>query len=447
MSASQRLPAGVAPVYAFQCLNALSWTVVQGVPLMLFLKSQGAPATVLGMATALVPLMQVLQLWGASRVARLGPRRVVIEGWSGRTVVIAVIAGIALAAPWLGPLATLVATMLALAAYTVLRGLATAGFLPWWQRLVPEAVRGRFLATEALVMHGTVMLSLLLCSLFLAHWQGTTAYAVLFAWAFATALGGLWALRRIPDVPAEPEAANPTSIPWRELLRHRPFRLLLTFSVLFNTAAAGAATCWVPLMRDRFAASDAIISLLPAASSLATVLALPLVARILDRVGSRPVMFTGVGILVGHLLLWGALAAGAIPYGIPSLAIIELTAGTSFALVNIASTRLLMQVVPGQGRTHFFAMHGVIAFGVILGTLPTCWGLAIDLLHSLDRPIAGLSLNAWSLIYPLLALIALASLLALTRVPEPRALTTRDFLAELFVRTPGRALARLLRLE
>lgn len=97
-----------------------------------------------------------------------------------------------------------------------------------------------------------------------------------------------------------------------------------------------------------------------------------------------------------------------------------------------------MAVVPGQGRSHFFALHSV-AFALGQGIAPVLWGASLDL----TQGWSGFGLNAHAALYILAAALLAVGAVMAGRLHEPRALSTADFLRELLVRTPGRALARL----
>jgi MFS family permease len=92
--------------------------------------------------------------------------------------------------------------------------------------------------------------------------------------------------------------------------------------------------------------------------------------------------------------------------------------------------------VPGQGRSHFFALASMV-YGLILGLGPMAWGAVVDLLGTWTWG----PLNHHSLPYLAAAVIAALGGLLLRRIPEERHLTTTAFLAEL-VRLPARAMAR-----
>jgi hypothetical protein len=102
-----------------------------------------------------------------------------------------------------------------------------------------------------------------------------------------------------------------------------------------------------------------------------------------------------------------------------------------------------MSTVPQMGRSHFFAMFSVIT-NVTLGSLPVVWGAALDAVGKWHASWGGWEWNQYSLLYVALTAIMLLALWLGRHLTEPRAMTTDAFLQELVLRTPARALSRLL---
>lgn len=422
---------------AFEVVNACSWSAMLGAPIILFLKGLGASATVLGVALALLPLSQALQVLGARLLPRFGYRGLMVRGWTMRTVLVGLIAAVGLAVPWIGPGAAIWASLALLAGFTVLRGVTSCAWLPWISQLVPEDSRGRYLAWASAL----IQTALIACNLAYAAWlgafPGAAGCAAIFAWACVMGFAAAWTMSRIPDAPVAAEGgAGP--VPWREMLRHPPFAALLRFNVLVFSATAALGVLWVPVLRDIHQQSDGVIATLPVWSAVAQLAALPVLGHLVDRTGSRPMLSCGLGMWFLHALLWAGLAAGHLPLTWWSLGLIQATAGFGASAFTLANQRLLMAVVPGQGRSHFFALHSV-AFALGQGIAPVLWGASLDL----TLGWSAFGLNAHAALYVASALLILVGVAMSTRLQEPRALSTADFLRELLVRTPGRALARL----
>lgn len=422
---------------AFEVVNACSWSAVLGAPIILFLKGLGASATVLGVALALLPLTQALQILGARLLPRFGYRGLMVRGWTLRTVLVGLIAVVGVAVPWIGAMAAIWATLALLAGFTVLRGITSCAWLPWISQLVPEEVRGRYLAWASAM----IQMSLIACNLAYAAWlgafPGSAGCAAIYAWACVMGFAAAWTMSRIPDAPVAAEGGV-GPVPWREMLRHPPFAALIRFNILVFASLAALGVLWVPVLRDIHHQSDGVIAVLPVWAAVAQLVALPVLGMIVDRTGSRPMLACAVSMWVVHALLWAALASGHLPLTWWALGLIQATAGFGGAAFTLANQRLLMAVVPGQGRSHFFALHSV-AFALGQGIAPVLWGASLDL----TQGWSGFGLNAHAALYILAAALLVVGAVMAGRLHEPRALSTADFLRELLVRTPGRALARL----
>jgi MFS family permease len=162
-----------------------------------------------------------------------------------------------------------------------------------------------------------------------------------------------------------------------------------------------------------------------------------------DRVGSRPLLAVSGGIFIVHLIGWCALAADVLPATLWVIVLIQSTAGLGGALFNLANTRLAMATVPPTGRSHFFAVFTVVN-NLVLGVMPVGWGLLIDGLAGWQRRWGLWEWNQYSIGYTAVIVVLAVSQVFRARLAEERAMSTDVFLNELLVKTPSRAITRLL---
>lgn len=438
-----RMPPGVGHAYAFQVFNTVSFSIALGAPMLLWFKHLDASATVLGIVVALPSLLNILQIPAAQFVERVGYRAFVLRGWTVRSVFILAMAIVAVL-PAKIDATTRIALMLFLQfAFNASRGISLCGFLPWITQLIPEPVRGRFLSRDqmsgALAMLGTMIAT----ALYFRRATGQGAFALIFFASFVSAIVSLVFLRRIPDVAVPAPDPSRGAVPWREMFFYPPFLKLMIYNVVVGTALAGAGVFWVPLLRDVFQADDAKVLGVAAVWCAVAVVSLFGFGRLIDRVGSRPLLVLSGICLMLHFASWGALAARLFPLNWWSILWIQATSGIGASLFNLANTRLAMATVPAAGRSHFFAMFSVIN-SLTLGLLPIVWGILLDSLAGWRTLWGRWEWNQFSILYAALGLTMLGAQVPLRRLTEPRAMSTEAFLQELFVRTPSRALARLL---
>ena len=81
-------PPGMNNVFLFAILNAFSYQMVLGSPMVLYAKTLHASATVLGIIAGMMPLLVIFQIPAAQHVNRIGYKNFVFGGWGIRVMFI-----------------------------------------------------------------------------------------------------------------------------------------------------------------------------------------------------------------------------------------------------------------------------------------------------------------------------------------------------------------------
>ncbi len=435
------MPPGIHNAYYFQLLNTISFSIVAGVPMMLYVQNLGASAAIIAIIGALPNLLNILQIPSAYFLERVGYRLFVLRGWSIRSIFIL---GIAIIAFWpkLDSVTRLSLTLFLLCGYNIARGFSAAGFLPWITGIIPENLRGKFLSRDQLCMSLGALVNLIAIALFIGRDATVVEFAFLFLISFVVALGSLFFLRKMPDAPPATVSKTSDPVPWRAMLGYEPFRRILIYCTTIHITFAGMSFLWVPMSKTIFGFNDAQILLLGASGSGAAMLALMLAGSMIDRVGNRPMLLFSLVIIVLHLCGWALMAGQWFPLNLWTLAFQQITAGFAAPLFTLANSRSLMATIPQMGRSHFFAIYSVLT-SLILGIVPVFWGLLLDTLDQFQPLFFGFSFSAYALIYFAMAGIALVAFIQALKTQEKQSITTEDFLRELFIKTPARALSRI----
>ncbi len=135
-------PPGLHPAWRFALFNGLSFQIVLGSPMILYAKTLGASATVLGIIAGMMPLLVIFQIPAAGYINRIGYKRFVLAGWGSRTIFIFAIALVPLASGFLDATTRLVLILTLLFGFNLVRGISSCAWLPWIAALVPEHFRG-----------------------------------------------------------------------------------------------------------------------------------------------------------------------------------------------------------------------------------------------------------------------------------------------------------------
>src|SRR5215468_10590634 len=96
-------PPGLHNAFLFSSFNALSFQIVLSSPMVLYAKSLGASATILGVITGMMPLLVIFQIPAANYIPRVGFKRFVYAGWGTRVLFIFAMALVPLTAFFLKP--------------------------------------------------------------------------------------------------------------------------------------------------------------------------------------------------------------------------------------------------------------------------------------------------------------------------------------------------------
>ena len=437
------MPAGVWNAYWFQVFNTVSFTIVLSTPMILYFKKLGATATVLGIVLAMPALMNILQIPAAQFVEKMGYRAFVLWGWTVRSAFILGIAGVAMLPEKIDPPTRMALLLFLLFAFNASRGVSLCGYLPWMTQMIPEEVRGRYVSRDQMSAALATFGAIIVATLYLKPPEAKHAYGLLFLGGFAAILLSLWFLRRIPDVPVPPSADSSGNVPYMEMLFRRPFFRLMVYDAALLFSLAGAGVIWIPLLRDSFEATDSLILGMTALWNFVSAACLWGFGHLVDRVGSRPLLGLATLLLVVHLSLWCSVAAHVLPFNLLAIVLIQSTSAIGVSLFNLANTRLVMASVPAMGRSHFFALYTVIT-GLVSGIFPIFWGILLDALAGWGTAWSRWQWNPYSVLYAAMVVIMIGAVVLRNRLSEARAMTTDAFLRELLVRTPSRAMSRLL---
>src|SRR6266571_7016558 len=174
-------PTGLHNAFLFSAFNALSFQIVLSSPMVLYAKSLGASATVLGIIAGMMPLLVIFQIPAANYIARIGFKRFVYAGWGTRVMFIFAMALVPLTGVFLDARNRLGLMLMLLFCFNLSRGISSSAWLPWITVLVPSTLRGKYLARDAAVQNSGSFVTFLIAAACLAGQPRAWQFAVLFA--------------------------------------------------------------------------------------------------------------------------------------------------------------------------------------------------------------------------------------------------------------------------
>ena len=436
-------PPGLHNAYLFSTFNALSYQIVLGSPMVLYAKSLGASATILGIIAGMMPLLVIFQIPAADYIPRLGFKRFVFAGWGTRVMFIFAMALVPLTGAFLDHKNRLGLMLTLLFCFNLSRGISSCAWLPWMTGLVPPTLRGKYLSRDAAVQNLASFFTFLVAAACLAGESHSWQFAALFAFSAVAGAISLTFLKRIPDVEIPAEArASKARVPWLEMLRYPPFKKLLRSVVGWSIAYGGMTAFTVAFLKSEAGMSESKILLVTSFAFLGGLGSLWFLGSRLDHLGSKPVLTFCFCAWVAVLAGWICLSGRVLPMQLPSVLILQALMGLLAALVQMSNTRLAMAVIPVMGRNHFFAIYSVVA-NVTLGLAPIAWGLLIDAVGARAPIWLGIAWTRYTVFFAAASCVYLVTLVFARRLDEPQAASMDALLREILIQSPQRVWVRL----
>lgn len=430
-------PAGLGNAFLFSGFNALSFPLVLSSPMVLYAKTLGASATVLGIIAGMMPLLVIFQIPAANYIARVGFKRFVYAGWGTRVMFIFAMALVPVAGSFLDANNRLGLMLMLLFCFNLSRGISSCAWLPWITALVPENLRGKYLARDVAVQNLASFITFLIAAACLAGSPRPWQFSVLFAFSAVAGVVSLSFLKRIPDVEIPEEIrASKGRVPWLEMARYPPFKKLLRTVVGWSVAYGGMTAFTVAFLKAEGMPEGKIL-LVTSTAFLGGLSSLWFLGSRLDRLGSKPVLTFSFAGWLAVLGGWISLSGGALPVKLSLVLILQFLMGLLAALVQMSNTRLAMAIIPVMGRNHFFAIYSVVG-NVALGLAPIAWGLLIDAVGQRSPLWLGLSWNRFSVFFAAAMVAFVFTLLLARRLDEPQAASMEELLREILIQSPQR---------
>lgn len=432
------------PGLVFAFFNALAWQIGIGTPMVLFAEELGATPFQVGLAYSFVFVLTPVQIVATALLPRFGFKALMLGGWRTRSFFLGVPAVLALLAMRSGERPWMIDAMVwSVFFFCLFRSIGAASGTSWFYAILPEAVRGRYFASDQFVSAvagvGTLLASAALFALL-------PMYPALLAQYVIALLGSTisyYSLKRLPD------AERPRSISLRTVLRDTPRHLFApsTFRryVWLAAVCAVLATPIPPFAAYYLKVGPQLatgqIMLFEVLRYAGVMVAAWVIRRRIDVTGARPYFMLALGLYaVVGVYWWFYLENGF--GGIFGIYVAYFLLGLGVATWSIANLNYLPKVVSAEERTLAVAVHGAVT-ACIGGLSPVVWGLFLKTSGSGARGI-DTDVFQWFFISVVAGAVMLFSLLG--RLPEEKGQSVEPILIGNAILRPFRAMTYLVNL-
>ena len=443
MVTQDRFPPGLNNAFYFALCNALSFQIVLSSPMVLFAKTLGASATVLGIITGMMPLLVIFQIPAANYLPRVGYKRFVFAGWGIRVLFIFAMAMVPWTGSFLNHTTQIVLILSLLFGFNLSRGISSCAWLPWITSIVPQSMRGRYLVLDTASQNASSFVAFMIAAWALGAAPQPSQFAGIFAFSALTGLLSLSFLKKIPDGPGPDEASHSsTPVPWREIAHYPPFRKLLRMNIAWALGYGGMIAFTVAYLKSDGGFNERQILMLSSVYFLGGLTSLAF-GHHMDRMGSKPILAFGCGVWLLIATGWTLLASGTLPTTGLMIVMLEFLMGLGYALFNTSNLRLAMVISPTMGRSHFFAMFQVVS-NLTLGLSPIVWGLLMDGLGGSEWRFHRFIINHYVIFFVGAGCFFGVTAILVRALEEPSAARVQALLREVLIDGPQRVWARLM---
>lgn len=436
-------PPGFHNAYLFAVFNAFSFQVILNSPMILYAKTLGASATELGIITGMMPLLVIFQIPASQYISRVGYRQFVYAGWGTRVAFIFAMATVPLLGGLLSQRVQLSLLLLFLFGFNLSRGISSAAWLPWIASLVPEKVRGKYLARDAACVNIASCITFLLCAWVLGKEPQPWRFSLLFGFSAVMGALSLNFLKKMPDTEVRDQNQNGKApIPWQEIKSHKPFKKLLLMVVVWSAIYGGMSAFVVAFMRSELAIPSDKILVITSISFIGGLSSLWFLGPRLDALGSKPVILFSMSLWLFMLIGWILISGKYFDPEVGNLLLLQFLMGLGSSLINMANTRLAMATIPEKWRDQFFAVFSVLSC-LSMGLAPIGWGILIDACSGKNFAWLGLEWNRFTIFFSAASFVLLISMLLARRIHEPKAASMDELIKEIFLHSPQRIWIRI----
>jgi MFS family permease len=406
------------PGLTFAFFNALAWQIGIGTPMVLFAEQLGATPAQVGLAYSFVFVLTPVQIISTALLPRYGFKALMLGGWRTRSFFLGVPAALAIVAlqsgesPWMVP--ALVGSVFF---FCLFRSIGAASGVSWFYAILPENVRGRYLASDQFVSAvggvGTLLASAALFWLLPVYWALLVQYAI----ALMGSTVSYYALKKLPD------AERPTSISLRTVMRDTPrhlfrrstFRNYVWLAVLWAIISTPIPPFAAYYLKVGPRLSTGQIMLFEVLRYSGVMVAAWVIRRRIDETGARPFFLLALGLYAIVAAYWWFYLESGIG-GVAGVFVAYFLLGLGVATWTIANLNYLPKIVSLEERTLSVAIQGAVS-SCIGGLSPVIWGVFLKTGEGATR---GLDSQVFQWFFVSVVVVALVISPLLARLPEEK---------------------------
>ena len=421
----RRLPWLVAASLTNNIFCVLTFT---GAVFILFLRELGFDKTHIGFLLSLVPFSQIIALFVASLLARLGIKKSFLIFFGLRKLIFAFILPTPLILSRFGLHVAFIWVALCLLLFSLVRAVEETAIFNWYQEIVPDKIRGKFSAVNTIIATIGIMAVVTAAGFVIDHFAGWARFTSLIAVGIVIGLISVFCYAQVPGgAPNRDNSISRTHFNDLALTLHD--RNFLCFMAGLGLAFLGLTSlfAFVPLyMKEKVGLADGQVVWLDVAGYFGAIITCYLWGWSADRYGSKPVMLSNLALASALPFFWFLM-----PRHHPSSNYLALTIAFIGGAANtgwlVAYSRyLFVTAVPPLKKIPYMALFFAWA-GLVSGAGPLISGWFIDLFSGVNVHAYIFTFDNFSPFFALHLIILAAAFYVLAHIKRDGSVSTPTF--------------------
>jgi MFS family permease len=416
-----------------------------GTVFVLFLDELGLDDGQIGILLAIVPFLGIIAPFIAPAVGRFGYKRTYVTFWGIRKFVIAFLLLTPAVLALYGSTGAFIWVAVIILLFGICRAIAETGGYPWKKEVVPDNIRGKFIAVNSMSTTVASILVIVVAGYVIESLTGLRPFMILIAIGIAFGLVSVFAFTRVPaeDRKQRQIESGGHLRQMNQAIRSKNFVLFL---VVLGLATVGGRSviAFVPLfMKEQVGLSEGVVVLLSVGTFIGALVTSFLWGWAADRYGSKPVMQLSLYSLLLLPVAWILLPQNS-EASAPLAMAIAVVAGIATLAWQISWTRyLFVNAIPEENKSAYLAVF-YAWFAIVAGLGPLLAGQILSASKNLETQIWRISIDPYTPLFVLSFILILIGSIIAVRLQTEGTTTFRHF-AGMFLRgNPVKALRMLV---
>ncbi|MDR2133935.1 MAG: MFS transporter, partial [Treponema sp.] len=287
----------------FNIFNALSWNLLVGSIITLFVMRLGASSTYIGLISAMVYISYFYLPLGKILAKRFSIIGIFSFAWTWRAVCMIFV----VAAPFADYSGrrdiALLLVLLGVAAFHFFRGLGMVGNNPVLSELAYGPDRGSYLTQTQIVNSAVTMFGSFFVAIVLGREPPIYLYSIIMGMGIAFGIASGMLIKKVPEPPGEEGEKKIRLIAvFKDALTQPGLRLFMAIFFLVALASGVARAFIVVYAREVFGHNDGMVSLYTVFGGLGYLMIGLFIKFLVDRIGAKPIFMVVVILSLASML-------------------------------------------------------------------------------------------------------------------------------------------------